>query len=96
MDSSKRQRPEKGYYSYLHNISSADMDLSSMREARDVRTTLSCKSDDSLPEGVFLVERIIHHRLTKGKTEYLVKWAGYSLEQSSWVAKEDVTISTIQ
>ena len=65
MDSSKRQRPEKGYYSYLHNVSSADMDLSSMREARDVRTTLSCKSDDSLPEEVFLVERIIHHRLTK-------------------------------
>ena len=22
-------------------------------------------SDDSLPEGVFLIERIIHHRLTK-------------------------------
>ncbi len=68
MDSSKRQRPEKGYYSYLHNTSSADMDLSSMRGTRDVRTAtsqLSCMSDDSLPEGVFLVERIIHHRLTK-------------------------------
>ena len=32
----------------------------------------------------YLVEKILQHRKRKGKMEYLVKWHGYSLDETTW------------
>jgi chromobox protein 1/chromobox protein 3 len=33
------------------------------------------------------VEKILNHRNKNGRKQYLLKWAGYSIEESTW---EDV------
>lgn len=62
---SKRTRPEKGYYTYLHNISSVDLD--SVEPSRTIHEPILnlASGSDELPEGVFQVERIMHERITK-------------------------------
>ena len=36
------------------------------------------------PNNAFLVEKIMDHKTFRGKTEYLVKWAGYTDEGNTW------------
>ena len=66
----KRKRPSKGFYTYLHNLSTIDMDTHTSTTSSTAKLTLSCEAEDELPDGVFLVERIIHHRLAKVNLMY--------------------------
>ena len=68
----KRKRPDKGFYSYLHNLSTVDEEVW-IRAHRSTTSTavLSLSSDKELPEGVFLVERVIHHKQSKVLRVYL-------------------------
>ena len=60
---SKRSRPEKGFYRYLHSRSSVDL-LPTEGQVRPIKQYHLGLDGDSttLPEGVFEVERVIHQR----------------------------------
>merc|ERR1712156_818649 len=47
-------------------------------------------TEEELGEQVFAVEAITKKRLKKGKTEYLVKWKGYSPRYSTWEPEENI------
>ncbi|KAJ1347362.1 Chromobox protein 1 [Parelaphostrongylus tenuis] len=48
--------------------------------------------DDESGDSVYVVESILNKRKTKeGKVEYLVRWQGYPLEDSTWEPEENVT-----
>nr|ACO15101.1 Chromobox protein homolog 7 [Caligus clemensi] len=47
-------------------------------------------SSGGLGEMVFAAERISKKRLRKGKTEYLVKWKGWSPKYSTWEPEENI------
>jgi Chromo (CHRromatin Organisation MOdifier) domain len=42
-------------------------------------------------EEEFEVESIISHRLTRGKSQYLVKWLGWPLSESTWEYEKQLT-----
>merc|ERR1712008_669580 len=44
----------------------------------------------SLGEMVFAAERITKKRLKNGRTEYLVKWKGWSPKYSTWEPEENI------
>ncbi|KAG0246283.1 hypothetical protein DFQ27_002961, partial [Actinomortierella ambigua] len=50
--------------------------------------------NDDLPkryyDGAYEVERILDHRSRDGSDEYLIKWAGYPLADSTWQTREDL------
>jgi hypothetical protein len=39
----------------------------------------------------FEVESIISHRRQRGKSQYLVKWIGWPLSESTWVDEKQLT-----
>ena len=39
---------------------------------------------------IFTAERIVRHRLRRGKREYLVKWRGYSNRHNTWEPSENI------
>ena len=47
-------------------------------------------TEEELGEQVFAVEAITKKRLKKGRTEYLVKWKGYSPRYSTWEPEENI------
>jgi len=47
-------------------------------------------TEEELGEQVFAVEAITKKRIKKGKTEYLVKWKGYSPRYSTWEPEENI------
>ena len=46
--------------------------------------------EKSLGEMVFAAERINKKRIKNGKTEYLVKWKGWSPKYSTWEPEENI------
>ncbi|KJH44403.1 chromo shadow domain protein [Dictyocaulus viviparus] len=47
--------------------------------------------DDDSGDDVYVVEAVINKRKTKeGKIEYLLKWQGFPLEESTWEPEENV------
>jgi len=55
------------------------------------------KRKAGLRAGLFLVEKIIDHRLTRnGKLLYLIKWKGYSSNSNTWEPKENITAACIE
>ena len=46
--------------------------------------------EDQLADGVFAAEAITKKRFKKGKTEYLVKWKGWSPKHSTWEPEENI------
>ena len=47
-------------------------------------------TEEELGEQVFAIEAITRKRIKKGKTEYLVKWKGYSPKYSTWEPEENI------
>ena len=47
-------------------------------------------TEEELGEQVFAVEAITKKRLKKGRTEYLVKWKGYSPKYSTWEPEANI------
>jgi hypothetical protein len=41
-------------------------------------------------DNIWPVEKIVSTRKRKGKTEYLVKFLGYSDEANTWIAQEEL------
>lgn len=39
---------------------------------------------------VYRVERVLQHRKTRGRTEYLVKWLNYPSSENSWIPAKDL------
>lgn len=53
-------------------------------------STTSESEDSELSSDEFHVERILNKRVTsKGETEYLIKWLGYSDHYNTWEPKEN-------
>jgi hypothetical protein len=52
----------------------------------------SDKSGDATPdaEEEYVVEKILSKRVKKGKTEYFLKWKGYSSDDNTWEPKENL------
>jgi hypothetical protein len=46
--------------------------------------------DPAGSSGDFVVQRILAKRLNHRRTQYLIRWAGYPVEDSSWVDAKDV------
>ena len=38
----------------------------------------------------YVVEKVLDSRLMRGRLHFLVKWEGYSYEENTWVAEEDM------
>ena len=48
-------------------------------------------SGEDMGDQVFAAEALTRKRLTKGgKTEYLVKWKGWSAKHNSWEPEENI------
>ena len=43
-----------------------------------------------ISDNIWPIEKIINTRKRKGKTEYLVKFLGYSNEANSWITQEEL------
>lgn len=41
-------------------------------------------SDSEVAEGEYVVEKIVDRRKLKGRTQYLIKWEGYSSNENTW------------
>lgn len=48
------------------------------------------KSDKDDDEEVYEVEKVLDHNRRRNKTYYLIKWKGYSEEESTWEAEDNV------
>eukprot|EP01099_Mayorella_cantabrigiensis_P001840 TRINITY_DN1806_c0_g1_i2.p1 TRINITY_DN1806_c0_g1~~TRINITY_DN1806_c0_g1_i2.p1 ORF type:complete len:236 (+),score=75.14 TRINITY_DN1806_c0_g1_i2:48-755(+) len=46
--------------------------------------------EEGLNDGEFIVEKILKKRIKGGKVEYLLKWEGYSEQESTWEREEDL------
>ena len=46
--------------------------------------------DDDLGDQVYAAEAIIKKRAKKSRTEYLVKWKGWSVKNSTWEPEENI------
>ena len=55
----------------------------------------SAAADESLGEMVFAAEKITKKREKKSKTEYLVKWKGWSPRYSTWEPEENILDSRL-
>ena len=51
---------------------------------------------EDLEEEEYVVESIQAHRIRYGKNEYLVKWKGYSYEESTWEPKSNFKSHTLK
>jgi hypothetical protein len=49
-------------------------------------------SDAKIPEDHFEVEKILNHRGTPTKRQYLVRCKGYAPEHDSWANVEDISV----
>ena len=47
-------------------------------------------SDIEQEEEEYVVEKIIKKRIKNGKTEYYLKWVGYSDDDNTWEPKENL------
>uniref|UniRef100_A0A1D1ZES1 Chromobox 5 n=1 Tax=Anthurium amnicola TaxID=1678845 RepID=A0A1D1ZES1_9ARAE len=50
----------------------------------------SDKSDKDDDEEVYEVEKVLDHHKKRNKTYYLIKWKGYSEDESTWEAEDNV------
>ena len=61
-----------------------------LQEAQDAITIAQDAPEDQLADQVFAAEAITKKRFRKGKTEYLVKWKGWSPKHSTWEPEENI------
>ena len=61
-------------------------------QASDTNTsnTASSVSPEIDNQTIFNAERLLKSRVQDGKTQYLVKWVGFPLNQSTWEDKENI------
>jgi len=52
-------------------------------------------NSESESEESFEVEKIVNHRFRNGKTQYEVKWEGYSSDQNTWETEDKFDSKTI-
>jgi chromobox protein 1 len=46
--------------------------------------------DDSLSENEYYVEKVLDKKIEDGEVQYLIKWEGWSIDQSTWEPKENL------
>ncbi|XP_046557019.1 uncharacterized protein LOC124266249 [Haliotis rubra] len=63
-----------------------------IHEGSPIQSSPRLRSRSALP-GLFQVERLITRRRLKEGTEYLVKWQGYPIEQSTWEPDQHIPAS---
>ena len=61
-----------------------------LQEAQDAIEVAQDAPEDQLGNQVFAAEAITKKRLKKGKTQYLVKWKGWSPKHSTWEPEENI------
>ena len=59
-------------------------------ESTTPRHTLEGNQEHQLGDQVFAAEAITKKRRRKGRTEYLVKWKGWSPKHSTWEPEENI------
>ena len=61
-----------------------------LQRAQDAIKVAQDAPEDQLADQVFAAEAITKKRFRKGKTEYLVKWKGWSPKHSTWEPEENI------
>ena len=51
---------------------------------KDGQTSSDNNPDEIGQPEAYKVEKIMKKKISKGKTQYLVKWVGYSMNESTW------------
>jgi predicted aspartyl protease len=85
----KLQLPEKSRVHPVFHISA----LKKYNESQDKRKFERPESILVESEEEYEVEAILDHRVSRKKREYLVKWKGYPIDDSTWVSEADCTNS---
>ncbi|EGT31715.1 hypothetical protein CAEBREN_00492 [Caenorhabditis brenneri] len=50
---------------------------------------------EAIPQGFFIVEKILDKKTVKGKAFFLIKWDGYDESENSWEPEENLACPTL-
>ncbi|DAZ95712.1 TPA: hypothetical protein N0F65_007118 [Lagenidium giganteum] len=65
-------------------------------DRRRAKRKLEHSSSSDSDESEYEIDAIVDERMRSKKTEYLVKWTGYSSDEASWVPAEDVSSDAVR
>ncbi|XP_031553173.1 chromobox protein homolog 2-like [Actinia tenebrosa] len=88
MADQKRVREGKGYYRQLDQASTGELLWGSSQKKK--------KRMKNTDPKIFPVERVVSRRIEVTKTQYLIKWAGYSAYENSWLDEDDLSDDLIR
>lgn len=58
-------------------------------------TMVDESSGESDRDEVYEVEKVLQKRIVRSKTQYLIKWKGFSLEENTWEPQENLDCSDL-
>ncbi|EDO27692.1 predicted protein [Nematostella vectensis] len=88
MAEEKRLREGDGFYRQLNEANSGELLWGGIQKRKKTRRN----GDPTF----YPVERVVSRQINNGKTQYLLKWTGYSAYESSWVDEDDLSADLVR
>ncbi|XP_048589375.1 testis-specific chromodomain protein Y 1 [Nematostella vectensis] len=88
MAEEKRLREGDGFYRQLNEANSGELLWGGIQKRKKTRRN----GDPTF----YPVERVVSRQINNGKTQYLLKWTGYSAYESSWVDEDYLSADLVR
>ncbi|EDO26189.1 predicted protein [Nematostella vectensis] len=88
MAEEKRLPEGDGFYRQLNEANSGELLWGGIQKRKKTRRN----GDPTF----YPVERVVSRQINNGKTQYLLKWTGYSAYESSWVDEDDLSADLVR